>query len=514
LLPPLMAIALALVFREVVVALAAGVWVGASIVAGGNPGLGLLRFMDTYALGSLADTDHASVVIFSLLLGGMIGVVARSGGAQGLADTVTRVATTPRRGQLATWGLGMAIFFDDFSNSLLVGASMRPITDKLRISREKLAFLVDATAAPVASLALISSWIGMEIGLIDDAYKAIGQDVDAYWVFIQTLPYRSYPILMIFFVLLLILSRRDFGPMLRAERRARQEGLLLREGARPAASFEGADLQPVDGKPRRWVNAALPIFVTILVVVLGMLLDGRAKILAEQAGATPSLVEMFGKANSYNALLWASIAGCITAIKLAVIQRILTLKQAMDAWLGGVKAMMLAMVVLVLAWSLGAVCKDLKTAQFIVGAVGGWLSPGLLPALVFMISALVSFSTGTSWGTMGILFPLVIPLAHHLAPGDETIMLGAISSILAGSVWGDHCSPISDTTVLSSMATSCDHVDHVRTQLPYALGVGLISVLVGDLATGMGWWNAWVGLLVGAGLLVGLVFLLGRKPDQ
>ena len=279
LLPPLVAIALALAFRQVVVALAAGVWLGASLVAGGNPGLGLLRSMDTYVLGAIADRDHASVVVFSMLLGGMIGVLSRAGGAQGLAHQVTRVAKTPRGGQLATWGLGLAIFFDDFSNTLIVGASMRPITDRLRISREKLAFLVDATAAPVASLAVISSWIGMEIGLIDDAYRALGLHGDAYWVFIQSLPYRAYPILMLLFGFMIIWSRRDFGPMYRAEKRAREQGLLLREGARPAASFEGKEMQPAPETPKRWVNAVLPIVVTVAVVVLGMILDGRASIL-------------------------------------------------------------------------------------------------------------------------------------------------------------------------------------------------------------------------------------------
>jgi len=511
-LPPLVAIGLAMAFRQVIVALFAGVWLGAYYLSDFNPVTGLLSAVDTYALGALAHPDHASVVIFTLMLGGMVGVVARSGGGAGLADVVTRYATTSRRGQTSTWLLGIFIFFDDFANTLLVGSTMRPITDKLKISREKLSFIVDATAAPVSSIAIISSWIGMEIGLIADQYRALGIEGDAYMVFIQTIPYRFYPILMLVFGFLIAYSRRDFGPMLKAERRALLEGKLLADGAKPAASFEDASLTPVEDKPRRWVNAAVPIVTTIVVIVLGMYFYGRA--VCQDGGLDLSLKNIFAKADSYKALLWAGLIGGMTAIGMSMIQRILSLREAMQAWLQGVKSMVLAMVILVLAWSLGAVCKDLKTADFIIQAIGGWLSPALLPALVFLVSALVSFATGTSWGTMGILFPLVVPLAHKMAPGQEAVMLGTISSILAGSVWGDHCSPISDTTIMSSLASSCDHIDHVRTQIPYALVVGGVCLLFGDLACGLDLYPAWLGLIIGAGLLAGIVFLWGKRVEE
>jgi Na+/H+ antiporter NhaC len=510
-LPPVVAIGLAIAFRQVIVALLAGVWLGAFFLADFDPVAGLLRSVDTYALSALAHRDHASVVIFTLLLGGMVGVVARSGGGAGLAEVVTRFATNSRRGQTSTWLLGLLIFFDDFANTLLVGSTMRPITDKLKVSREKLAFIVDATAAPVASIAVISSWIGMEIGLIADQYRALGIEGDAYIVFVQTIPYRFYPILMLVFGFLIAASRRDFGPMLRAERRALFQGKLLADGAKPAASFEDASLAPIEGKPRRWINAAVPILTTIVVIVLGMYFYGRA--VCQNGGLELTLKNIFAKADSYKALLWAGLIGGMLAIGMSMIQRICNLREAMEAWLQGVKSMVLAMVILVLAWSLGAVCKDLKTADFIIQAIGGWLSPALLPALVFLVSALVSFATGTSWGTMGILFPLVVPLAHKMAPGQEAVMLGTISSILAGAVWGDHCSPISDTTIMSSMASSCDHIDHVRTQIPYALAVGLVCLIFGDLACGLGVYSAWVGLLVGAGLLAGVVLLVGKRAD-
>lgn len=512
LMPPLLAIGLALALRHVILALAAGVWLGASLVAG-DPGRGLLALVDRYAVNAVADSDHASVIVFTLLLGGMVGVISRSGGAQGLATWFTRFATTRSRGQLAGWGMGLVIFFDDYANSLLVGTSMRPITDRLRVSREKLAFLVDATAAPVASVALISSWIGVEIGSIAEQFKLHHLAGDPYSVFVHTIPYRFYPICMLVFGLTLVVTRRDFGPMRRAELRAINEGKLLADGARPAADFEDKSLAPEPGKPQRWFNALIPICAVVAGVLVAMWWTGYAKLSGQAPGVDIGAWDAFTAGDSYRALLWASLAGCLLAIGLVAGQRILTIAQAMDAWLTGLRSMILAVVILVLAWSLGAVCKDLDSAGFVVAAIGDWLPPGLLPAGVFVIAAAVSFATGTSWGTMGILFPLVIPLSVQLAPGDELSLYGTISSVLSGAVWGDHCSPISDTTILSSLAASCDHVDHVRTQLPYAVCVGLVCLVFGDLATGLEIYPGWVGLCLCAAALVGLVFLIGRPLD-
>jgi Na+/H+ antiporter NhaC len=486
------AIGLAIAFKQVIVALLCGVWLGALFLCGYNPAEALARTIDKYAVGALADRGHAAVVMFSLMLGGMVGVVSKGGGSKGLATVVTRFATNSQRGQISSWFMGILIFFDDYANTLLVGSTMRPITDRLKISREKLAYIVDATAAPVVSIAIVSSWVGVEIGYIASQYELLGIEADPYWTFIKTIPYCAYPILMLVFGFMIASSRRDFGPMLKAERRAQHEGKLMADGARPAASFEDPTIAPKEGKPTRWFNALVPIVTVITIIVVAMICG----------------------VDSYDALLWAALVGSMVAILLVVVQQILSIREAIEAWLTGVKAMILAMVILILAWSLGAVCNDLKTAEFIVGVIGDWLNPGLLPALVFIISGIVSFATGTSWGTMGILFPLVIPLAHGLAPGNELIMLGTISSILAGSVWGDHCSPISDTTIMSSMASSCDHIDHVRTQLPYALVVGVVGLLAGNLATGMGIWPAWVGLLVGAFVLAGIVFLVGKKVED
>lgn len=529
LLPPLLAIALALIFREVIVALFAGVWLGAFFWTGLDPFAAILRSVDTFALPELADSDHAAIILFSLMLGGMVGVIGRNGGTHGIVERLSPLATTPRRGLIATYLQGLAIFFDDYANTLIVGNTMRPVTDRLRVSREKLAYVVDSTSAPVASIMFVSTWVGYEISLIDDGLKAAASaaaasnpalaqrlsETSAFSVFLDTIPYRFYPLLALFFVLLVIVMRRDFGPMHRAELRARSGGGVHAPGAALMTDTTSGAMDPPEGAPLRALNAVIPVVVVVLTVVLGLYLSGSAAL----GPGTHSLREAFGEANSFHVLLWASLLGSIAAILLTVGQRILTLQQTMEAWLGGLRSMVLAMVILVLAWSLGSVTEMLGTAQYLSSALQGNVSTHFLPVIVFVVAAAISFATGTSWGTMAILLPLVIPLGASLTTaadftegGHYTILLGVVSSVLAGSIFGDHCSPISDTTVMSSMASACDHVDHVRTQLPYALVVAVVGMVIGDIPTAYGV-NPYLSLLVGAVILFLIVRFVG-KPNE
>ncbi|HEU4464418.1 MAG TPA: Na+/H+ antiporter NhaC family protein [Gemmatimonadota bacterium] len=519
LLPPLIAILLALVFREVVISLLAGVWLGALFLYDWNPLTALWRTLDTYIVGAIVDPGHAMILVFSFLLGGMVGIISRNGGTYGVVDKITKHAVGPIRGQLAAYVMGLVIFFDDYSNTLIVGPTMRPLTDRLRISREKLAYIVDSTAAPVASIALISGWIGMEVGLIDDALQSMNMPYEPYVVFVQSIPYRFYPVLALIFVLMVILTDRDFGPMLKAELRARREGKVIRDGARPASDFDAEILNPIEGKPRRWYNAIVPIAVMTLVTVVGMYTTGRDAVIS--SGDTDlGLSNIFGNGDSYLSLIWGSFSACAVALLMTLVQRILTLREAMEAWVAGLKAMLFAFVILVLAWALGQITIDVHTASYLIHLLTGNLDPRLLPVLVFILCALISFSTGTSWGTMAIMMPVVVPLAVALsgeagyAESDTyTILLGAVSSVLAGSVWGDHCSPISDTTILSSMASSCDHIDHVRTQMPYALLVGIVGMAVGDIPTAYGL-SPWISILLGSAILLGVLYLVGKREDS
>ncbi len=516
-LPPLLAIVLALLLRQVIVSLFAGVWLGAVFVFGYDPFGGFLRVLDHYIINALADPDHMSIIAFSMLFGGMVGVISKSGGTLGIAGQLTRIARTARGGQLATWLLGFVIFFDDYANSLIVGNTMRPITDRLRVSREKLAFLVDATAAPVTAVLFISTWIGYEVGLIDAAMKSVDlQAHNAYAVFLDMLPYSFYPILTLFFGFLIAATGRDFGPMARAEQRARHTGKLFRDGAQLATDLtDSSAVLPADDVAPRWWNAAIPIAVVVLGALGGLYYTGYEAI-AAAGGTDYGIGNIIGQANSYQALLWASLLSCVVAILLAVGQGILRITEAMDAWFNGLKSMLLAMLILTLAWSIGQITAELHTADYLVQILKGNLPPLWLPTLTFLVAAVISFSTGTSWGTMGIMMPIVIPLSVVLgqdaglaADPAYVITLGTIASVLAGAVFGDHCSPISDTTILSSMASACDHIDHVRTQLPYALLIGLVSVLFGLIPAALGF-SPWLSIAVSIFTLAAVLMWRGR----
>ncbi len=534
LLPPLVAIGLALAFRQVLAALWVAVWLGAFIVYDWRPLAAVARSVDHYIIGAMADPDNAAMLVFIIFIGGMIGMIARSGGIQGIVELIARRATSALRGQAATFLMGLLIFFDDYANTIIVGNTMRPISDRLRVSREKLSYIVDSTSAPIASIFPISTWIGYEVGLIDGALQSIGSAKSGYMIFLHSMMYRFYPIFALALVLIIALTGRDYGPMARAERRSRRLGKPLRDGAIPMASLEGKNLMPPEGKPRRWFNALAPLFAVIVITFAGLWVDGMHRLgqagfqaVSEQAASygpiwsrVYTLGQVYSAAAPNMVLAWASLSGCLVTVLMVVAQRILTLGQAMQAWLSGVESMVIAIVVLLFAWSLGGVCRDLHTADFLTTSLAGVLSPRLLPVLVFVIACGISFATGTSYGTMAILIPLVIPISSRLSadagmPVDDghLILVGVVSSVLAGAVFGDHCSPISDTTIMSSMACSADHIDHVRTQIPYALTAALMGMILGDIPGAFGL-SPFISIAVGAALLWAVVRFFGVKVDR
>jgi Na+/H+ antiporter NhaC len=398
---------------------------------------------------------------------------------------------------------------------------MRPITDRLRISREKLAYIVDSTAAPVAALVPISTWVGYEISLISDGLRIAaeqnpnGADVilsqNPFDLFLQTIPFLFYPLLALLFVLMTSVMNRDFGPMAEAELRAATKDELHRPGATLATDTSSELMSPKKGLTHRWWNATLPVLTVIVVVLAGLYTTGRTSV-----GPDASLRAVFAEADPFSTLLWGSLAGCLVAIMISVGQRMLTIHECIDAWLGGTKAMMIAMIILTLAWSLGSVTEAIGTAQYLSLLLSDRIPLELIPLIVFVTCALMAFATGTSWGTMAIMLPVVIPLTISLGgvatyPGGDqaAILLGATASVLAGAIFGDHCSPISDTTVLSSTASACDHMDHVRTQLPYAILVGIIGMVLGNVGTAYGL-PPWGALLGGVSLLFLFLRFRGR----
>ncbi len=515
LLPPLVAILFALLFRQVLPALFLGIWVGTSLLAGLNPWTGLVRLIDTYFVQAMTDRDHVRIIIFSMTLGGMVGLIARSGGATGLVERFSRLAVSRRMGQVSTWLLGLLIFFDDYSNTLMVGNTMRPFTDKLRISREKLSYIVDSTSAPVACVALISTWIGFELGLLGTSISELGLDVNAYWLFLRAVPFNFYSIVTLVFVLLVALTGRDFGPMRQAETRAFRTGEVLGPRAQPLVDDEMTRLQDSSDAPPRWYNAIVPIGVMSAVLLAGLYVSGLD--LATDAGKELTLYNIIGAADPFQVLLWAAFAGTFTAMGMSMAQRIMTLRECVDSFIIGFKSLTIAMIILTLARVIQIICTDLNTAHYLLNISRGFLKPGFLPALTFVLGAAISFSTGTSWGTMAILMPLVVPLAHYL-PLDaglspevvDLTMVGTLGAVLSGAVFGDHCSPISDTTIMSSMASGADHVDHVRTQLPYALLVAGVTTVLGYLPAAMGFIHPFISILLSVAALWALLRYFGR----
>ena len=513
-LPPLVAIGMALLIRSVLPALMLGLWLGAWALEGlSGKGIftGLFASFEVYVANAVADFDHATIMLFTFMIAGMVGIISRNGGMRGIVEWIITGANSAKRGQLAVWSLGLLIFFDDYSNTLVVGNTSRSITDRLRISREKLAYIVDSTAAPLATVALVTTWIGYQVSLIGDASVQLeGLEMSPYSIFLNSILYSFYPFMAILLVVLVITTGREFGPMLAAERRARATG----ETAPPVKSKVGQDdeaaLAMKEGVPPRAMNALLPVIVMVVGILIGLYITGEGD----------TISDIIGSANSYRALMWASLGGALTAILMTAAQRLLSLDEIVDAWVSGARFTFIAMIILVLAWSMSEISRELHTADFLIASLGDSLPAAALPAVIFVLAAFTAFSTGSSWGAMGILLPLVLPLCWAimgleglLASEDYVILYASVSGVLTGAVWGDHCSPISDTTVMSSLSAGCDHIEHVRTQLPYALLAGAAALSFGTLpiSFGLPWW---VGMVGAATVTILGLRVLGQKvPD-
>lgn len=524
--PPLLAIFLALAFKEVVTSLLVGIFSGVLIIKlhGGSFFAALLgsftTTIDSYILNSLNDSGHLSIIVFSTLIGGMVSVISKNGGMQGVVNRISKHATTAKSGQLATWFLGISIFFDDYANTLIVGNTMRPITDKLRISREKLAYLVDSTAAPIAAIAFITTWIGAELGYIESGIETIeGLDESVYSIFISSLAYSFYPIFALVFMLILILRERDFGPMFEAEKEARL-GEKLDEST-VVKNEELEEFTAKEGIAYKAYNAIVPVLVVIAGTVIGLLYTGWNQAVMDDSTLSFGLKisTIIGNADSYKALLWSSLAGLFMAIVLSVSQKLLNIHQSINAAISGFKTMLTAIIILVLAWSLALVIEDLHTADFLTSIMSDNISPYFVPTLTFLLAAVVAFSTGSSWGTMAILYPLMLPSSWAIClaagiPEAETLAIfhNVVACVLAGAVLGDHCSPISDTTILSSLASSCNHISHVRTQMPYALTVGAVAIIFGTIPAAFGI-PFWVTVPLGILMLYLIIGKVGKRID-
>ncbi|MDX1686110.1 MAG: Na+/H+ antiporter NhaC family protein [Saprospiraceae bacterium] len=552
-LPPLIAIAMALILGEVVFSLLSGIFLGGAIIGFYTDGLmgiiyGFFRIIDTYILAAMNDSGHLSVIIFSTLIGGIVAVISRNGGMQGIVNAITPYANDARSGQLATWFLGIAIFFDDYANTLVVGNTMRAITDKMRVSREKLAYIVDSTAAPVSAIAFVTTWIGAELGYISKGLETINKNSEiigegVYSIFLNSLAYSFYPILTLFFIFYLVYRKKEFGSMLVAERRARG-GDVINQEVNTGDLTEMEDMAPVKGIEYRAYNAVIPVAIIVFGTSFGLIVTGFSSLGAELIGMnveassmrqiwsnmstldpaidsfTTKLGTLIGAADSYISLLWSSLAALVVAIILTLSQNIMGLRETVDTTVSGFKTMVAALLILILAWALAAVVSDMHTAAFLTELMDGRVPYWLIPGLTFVLSGFVAFATGSSWSTMAIVYPLILPAAWAVCIGEGfaydpsmSIFYNTVSAVLAGAVLGDHCSPISDTTVLSSLASGCNHIDHVRTQIPYALTVGGVALVIGTIPTALGF-SSILSFILGMGLLILIIEFVGKSVND
>ncbi|MBO6123198.1 MAG: Na+/H+ antiporter NhaC family protein [Methanobrevibacter sp.] len=527
LLPPLVAIALAFITKETVLSLFVGVFVGEFMLCCNDlniisTAINAFLNLGSQVISCMADPWNAGIILQCLLIGGVIQLITKMGGAKALADAFAKRADTPRKAQLFTWVLGLCVFFDDYANSLIVGPIMRPVMDKLKVSREKLAFVVDATAAPVAGIAIISTWIGLEISLIAAGFQSVGvTNVTGFGIFLQTIPYRFYNIFILIFIVISALTLYEFGPMKKAEQAARarkeDEEIVVPE----APGFD--EVKPVEGVKLSVWNAIIPILTLIVGALIAFYWSGYTTILGGEDQALITLMktaplsfdgifQALSQSDASVALFQAALLASIVAIVMAVGEQILTIEDAISEWIGGMKTIVITGVILLLAWSLGGVIGEVGTADYLVGVLSSTIPAWIVPTLIFILGALISFATGTAYGTMSILMPLAIPLAWAVSTGDMNFTIVCTSGVLTGAIFGDHCSPISDTTILSSMGTSCNHIDHVQTQIYYAIFVALVAIFLGYLPAGLGvpWYICIpIGVVV---MFVGLR-ILGEKVD-
>lgn len=508
LLPPLVAISMAFITADVLLSLGVGVIVGGFLASGDFVG-GLITG-PRYVFESATDSWNLQVLAFIIFILGMVSVTVISGGMRGIVNWLSQFAKTPRSTQFVTTLMGVIVFIDDYANTMIVGSAMRPVTDKHKISREKLAFLVDATSAPVVSLAVVSTWIGYEVSQFNKVSETMGLGLDGYVMFFDALSYRFYCYLLLIFILINIFFDIDFGPMATAQKRAAKKGQVQAPDAQEMTSM---GFSQTDADPNARIlalTAVVPLCMLFFFVFGGLWADGGGLELG--FGAMLSFESWRNVlSNSENNVLVLACAGFLGMV-MALITAMFTSKLAIarifqSAWLG-LKASSLPVMILILAWSLKASCDGVHTDTYLIGLLGDHVAPSTFPTLVFLLAGLTAFTTGTSYGTMAILIPTAVPLAYALdGNAYNLVTIVTLGAVLDGAILGDHCSPISDTTVMSSIASGCDHVHHVQTQLPYAVLVGVTSILLGYWPAAMGF-SPLLGVLIGTGLFIGIFAFL------
>lgn len=445
-LPPLIAIILAIKTRQVFISLIVGIWIGCTVITHWNPISGMAATLNSF-VNVFHNADNTRIILFSAMVGSLIALTQRSGGVNGFVNFLfdRKWIKDRKSAQLLAWIIGVVIFIESSIKILIVGAICRPLFDKLKISREKLAYIADSTSAPICMLIPLNAWGAFVIGLL--AAQGVEEPTTA---LLQSIPMNFYSIIAVLMVLFIALSKLDFGAMKKAEIRVAKEGKLLKDGAVPLMDENIVEMKPVEAKKHLARNMVVPVVIMSIAMPIALIITGNGDI-THGSGST--------------AVLWSVTLAIAVAGIMYRFQKLMSMKEIMDMILKGAGGMISLALLMMLAFSLGNTCRELGTGIYVSKITSSFINPGLVPALVFAVSAFVAFSTGTSFGTFALMVPLAIPFVNTLGVNLPLV----VSAVLGGGVFGDHCSPISDTTMVASMASACDHIDHVNTQLPYAL---------------------------------------------
>ncbi len=515
--PPIVAIILSFVTKRVLISLFTGVFSGALIIAifKGNIISSVAITLDTI-VNQVADPWNARLLIFNFLMGAGIALIWRLNGSKALANWARHRIKTRRGVSVGAWLLGIIVFFNDYCNAAIVGNAFRDISVEHKISSEKLSFVLDATAAPVATF-FLSDWIAFQIGMIGkglEAAKISGDTVNPFMAYLYSIPVNMYCILMVIFVGLVAFTQRDFGKMYKAEKRAVETGKIIRDGGKSMLNIESDLGKPSDTSKPRLVSFFLPIIALVVVTLSGFYITGVGALEngVTEVGFVNQVIQILGGADASVALLWGAFSMTVVGVLLALTVGKMTIAKAMNSVVDGMKLMLLACTILVLAWSMGSITSDMDLANVIISSFGDAIPFAILPVLIYLIGMGVAFATGTSWGTMTILTPIAIPLAYRIT-GDPVLAAMMAGVVFSGAIFGDHCSPISDTTVLASIFAGADHIDHTITQIPYALTVAVVSAIIFVLY-GLTTINPIYMAPFGVVALYGVLKLIGKKVTE
>lgn len=490
LIPPVLAIALAVCTKNIIVSLLVAIYVSSTVIAGWNPALGFTSMIHDYMFGALESTTNMQALVMMVIIGGFVALLTQSGGANAFTTMVTKKVNTRAKCETGIWLGGLIIWFTDNGNSLIVGPIFEALANKLRVSREKFSYILDCTTSPICALIPIIGWGVYTMSLIQPELvnAGISNETD-FSIFMQSIPFNFYAILTLFMSGFMAISQWDYGPMLKAQNRAMLTGETIRPGGTPMRN-ESKKIELPDGVKPKMYTMIVPLACLLAVMFIYLSMKGLWHTKVDGIEIRTAVASGF---------LFATIVLVVICIK----EKIFTFKECMSVISGGWANMMFMCVVLVLAWSLSGTVSAMGTADYLIQVTSNLLNPALLPLFLFLIGAVMSFATGTSWGTMAILFPIGLPMANSF--GISMPLVSA--AIISGGLFGDHCSPISDTTILASIGAACDHIDHFETQMPYAVTCGSICAVVFLIS---GWYTHTIMLPIAALLLTGVIFIFHR----